>query len=112
MMGTEREAVRRFQSDELLRRCWENDVPVQPVQPMDALYDDSQFIHNGMTQRVTDPELGETTQIGAPFTLEHARGSIKGGQPRVGEHTRNVLAALDLPAALVERLSEAAGIPA
>jgi crotonobetainyl-CoA:carnitine CoA-transferase CaiB-like acyl-CoA transferase len=64
-----------------------------------------------MVQRVVDPELGETTQIGVPFTLDAAPGAIKGGQPRPGEQTREILTELGLPAALVERAAARAQQP-
>jgi crotonobetainyl-CoA:carnitine CoA-transferase CaiB-like acyl-CoA transferase len=94
----EMDAIAAFQRDVLLQACWENDVPAQPVQPMESLYTDAQLNHNGMVRKVVDPDLGETTQIGLPFTLEYAKGSIKSGQPRVGEHTREILAALETAA--------------
>ena len=104
----ERQAILKFTRAELLEQCWTNDIPAQPVQPMDQMYTDPQLIHNGMVQSVVDPGLGETTQIGIPFRLDYAPGSIKGGQPRVGEHTGEILEALDLPADVRERLSVAA----
>ena len=103
----ERKAILKITQADLLEQCWANDIPVQPVQSMDKMYTDPQFIHNDMVQTVVDPELGETTQIGIPFRLDYAPGSIKGGQPRVGEHTGEILDALDLPADLRARLSAA-----
>ena len=97
-------ACKRFTREELLRECWANDVPAQPVQPMDQMYTDPQFMHNGMVQTVTDPELGRTTQIGIPLRLDGAPGSIKGGQPRVGQHTQEILSTLNLSTDVVERL--------
>ena len=50
-----------------------------------------QFVANGMTAIVTDAERGATTQIGVPAVLDRTPGAIQSGQPRVGEHSRDVL---------------------
>jgi crotonobetainyl-CoA:carnitine CoA-transferase CaiB-like acyl-CoA transferase len=107
-MAAEAAAMKKFARAELLPLLWDADVPAQPVQPMSDLYTDEQFRHNGMVQQVIDPDLGETTQIGVPFTLEASHGAIKSGQPRPGEHTREILAGLGLPATLLERTVAAA----
>jgi crotonobetainyl-CoA:carnitine CoA-transferase CaiB-like acyl-CoA transferase len=51
-----------------------------------------QFVANGLAAIVADSELGDTTQVGIPAVLARTPGAIQAGQPRVGEHSREVLA--------------------
>ena len=59
---------------------------------MSEVFDHPQFLANGMAVSVEDPELGATTQVGVPAVLAATPGAVQGGQPRVGEHSRQVLA--------------------
>ncbi len=63
-----------------------------------------QFVANGMSVAVDDPELGPTTQVGVPAVLSRTPGDVRGGQPRVGEHSREVLAEAGYTAAEIDRL--------
>ena len=66
-----------------------------------------QFVANGLAATVEDPELGRTTQIGVPAVLSGTPGGIRGGQPRVGEHSREVLAGAGFSEAEIDGMVEA-----
>ncbi len=55
---------------EWLDELWANDVSVQPVLPMGALYRDAQAHENGYVVTVDDPVLGRTLQPGPPMQLD------------------------------------------
>jgi crotonobetainyl-CoA:carnitine CoA-transferase CaiB-like acyl-CoA transferase len=69
-------------------------VPVVPVQPAWDAYTTPQLVHNGMVVEVDDPDEGRIRMVGIPYTMEKTGSEVKGGQPRVGEHTDEVLAAM------------------
>ncbi len=84
-------AFRARDRDELVEEFHENNLGCEAIVRADQQFAHPQLRANGMVATVDDPELGETTQIGLPFTLEGAPGAIQGPAPRVGEHTRPVL---------------------
>ena len=76
---------------------------------MAEVFGHPQFVANGLAATVEDPELGSTTQVGVPAVLRGTPGGIQGGQPRVGAHSREVLAEAGYAGAEIDRLL-AAGI--
>jgi crotonobetainyl-CoA:carnitine CoA-transferase CaiB-like acyl-CoA transferase len=87
-----REAYRRWPRAELIAAFHEAGLGAEAVVPMADVFSHPQFVANGLAATVTDPELGDTTQVGIPAVLARTPGAIQGGQPRVGEHSREVLA--------------------
>jgi crotonobetainyl-CoA:carnitine CoA-transferase CaiB-like acyl-CoA transferase len=86
-----REAYRRRNCRELVEEFHQAGLGAEAVTPMSAVFSHPQFIANGMVATVEDPELGSTTQVGLPVVLAGTPGAIRGGQPTVGEHSREVL---------------------
>jgi crotonobetainyl-CoA:carnitine CoA-transferase CaiB-like acyl-CoA transferase len=76
----------------------------EPVEPMAEVFAHPQFVANGMAATVDDPELGPTTQVGVPAVLRRTPGAIKGGQPRAGAHSREVLEEAGYSASEIESL--------
>jgi crotonobetainyl-CoA:carnitine CoA-transferase CaiB-like acyl-CoA transferase len=99
-----REAYRRSSRAELVEAFHRAGLGAEAVVPMSEVFSHPQFVANGMAAVVTDAEFGETTQIGVPAVLDRTPGAIQSGQPRVGEHSREVLAAVGYSAAEVDGL--------
>jgi crotonobetainyl-CoA:carnitine CoA-transferase CaiB-like acyl-CoA transferase len=95
-----REAILRVKRDDLLAGWWAGEIPVAPVRHAAEAFDDPQLAHNGMIVEVDDPEHGLTRQAGVTFRLNGApRARVQGPQPRLGQHTGDVLSTLGaLPA--------------
>jgi len=87
-----RAAYLRWPCAELVEAFHEAGLGAEAVTPMSAVFSHPQFVANGMAATVEDPELGSTTQVGLPAVLVGTPGAIRGGQPLVGEHSREVLA--------------------
>jgi crotonobetainyl-CoA:carnitine CoA-transferase CaiB-like acyl-CoA transferase len=89
---------------ELVDAFHEARLGAEPVGPMAEVFAHPQFVANGMAVTVDDPDFGPTTQVGVPAVLSRTPGGVRGGQPRVGEHSREVLAEAGYTAAEIDRL--------
>jgi crotonobetainyl-CoA:carnitine CoA-transferase CaiB-like acyl-CoA transferase len=92
---------------ELVEAFHEARLGAEAVGPMADVFSHPQFVANGMAATVEDPELGPTTQVGVPAVLERTPGAIRGGQPRPGEHSREVLEEAGYPDAEIDRFVRA-----
>ena len=92
---------------ELVDAFHEARLGAEPVGPMAQVFAHPQFVANGMAATVEDPEFGATTQVGLPAVLSRTPGAIRGGQPRVGEHSREVLDDAGYTAAEIDYLFDA-----
>ena len=92
---------------ELVEAFHEARLGAELVGPMAEVFSHPQFVANGMAATVEDPELGPTTQVGVPALLKRTPGAIRGGQPRPGAHSRQVLGEAGYPDAEIDRLLQA-----
>lgn len=99
-----RAAYARRSRPELVEAFHQARLGAEPVIPMSEVFAHPQFVANGMAATVHDPDLGRTTQVGVPAVLSRTPGAIRGGQPRAGEHSREVLAEAGYTAAEIDRL--------
>ncbi len=86
-----REAYLLWSRDDLIATFHEAGLGAEAVVPMADVFSHPQFVANGLAATVVDPELGPTTQVGVPAMFARTPGGIQGAQPRVGEHTHEVL---------------------
>ncbi len=102
-----REAYRERSREELIEAFHEAGLGAEAVAPMAEVFSHPQFVANKMAATVEDHELGRTTQVGVPAVLAATPGAIQGGQPRVGEHSREVLLAAGYTDGEVDAMVEA-----
>lgn len=69
----------------------EGDVAAEPFMTSVEALNHSQVIHNGLVQKVRDPGLGDTRQIGPLFRMDASPPMIQGPAPQPGQHTEEVL---------------------
>ena len=69
----------------------EGDVAAEPFMTSTEALDHPQVIYNGLTQKVKDPVVGDTRQIGPLFRLDATPPRIQGPAPLPGQHTEEVL---------------------
>ncbi|MGH9049153.1 MAG: CoA transferase, partial [Acidimicrobiia bacterium] len=93
MNDARRTAFKRWKRAELVEELQANNHAVEPIITMEEALTDPhpQLDANGMVVEVDDPDLGRLRQIGVPINLLRTPGAIQGPQPRVGEHTEEVL---------------------
>jgi crotonobetainyl-CoA:carnitine CoA-transferase CaiB-like acyl-CoA transferase len=102
-----RDAYRQRSRRELIEEFHDANLGAEAVTPMAEVFSHPQFVANAMAATVEDPELGTTTQVGVPAVLSATPGGIRGGQPTVGAHSREVLAEAGYAESEIDRLVEA-----
>ena len=67
-------------------------VPCGSVRSLDEVLADPQLIARGMIATLDHSSIGEMKTVGLPVKLSATPGSLRSAPPRLGEHTRRVLA--------------------
>ena len=80
------------------RRLEEVDVPYSVVSTLDEVVDDRQMAANGVFPELDDPVLGRVRTVDTPLNVEGYPKVTRAPAPRLGEHTRAILAELGLAA--------------
>jgi formyl-CoA transferase len=88
------------------RALREADVPFSLVATYDDVVKDAQMEANGVFVDIEDPERGRLRTVDTPMHIEGQPKVARGPAPRLGEHTRAILAEMGLPAAEIEALAE------
>ena len=89
---------------EWLERLDEHQVPCAPVLNQRELVDHPQVVANELVELREHPEMGPYRQARPAARFEASPSGIAGHAPRLGEHTREVLADLGLDATRVDAL--------
>ena len=67
-------------------------VKAEPINTVEEAFAHPQVVHNKMKQTVQHPTAGEVNVLRMPLQLSSTPLEIQGPPPRLGEHTREVLA--------------------
>jgi crotonobetainyl-CoA:carnitine CoA-transferase CaiB-like acyl-CoA transferase len=98
------EILRTKKRDEWLAALGEHDVLCAPVYDYAELFADPQVLHNGIVAEQQHPTAGAIKVIGIPVKFSDTPGEVGPAAPRLGEHTREVLAWLGYDAARIDQL--------
>ena len=107
-----RQAYLLWSRQDLIEAFHQAGLGAEAVVPMEDVFSHPQFVANGLAATVVDPELGVTTQVGIPAVLTQTPGAIQGAQPRVGEHSRQVLSEAGYSEKEIEDLVESGAVGA
>ncbi len=72
-----------------------SNVAAEPYLTSEQALDHPQILHNGNVQRLDDPAVGGTRQLGPMVNMRETPGKTKGPAPALGQHTAEVLARLN-----------------
>lgn len=79
-----------------VRELEANDLPFSLISTYDEVVEDAQMKANDVFVELDDPELGQVRTVNSPMHLEQSRKVPARPAPRLGEHTRTVLAEIGL----------------
>jgi crotonobetainyl-CoA:carnitine CoA-transferase CaiB-like acyl-CoA transferase len=85
------EELADFETDELLDRLDEHDVPASDVKNMEQIFANPQVQARGMNESVHHPTAGEVEMAGSPMHFSRTPTEVWGHPPLLGEHTDEVL---------------------
>ena len=98
------EVLRRRTTAEWLQRLDEHQVPCAPVLAQHEIVEHPQVVANELVERRAHPDMGPYRQARPAARFEGSPSGIAGHAPRLGEHTREVLAGLGLDPAEIDTL--------
>ena len=91
-------------SAEWLETCDRLDVPAAPLRSLQDLQSDPHLKTTGFFERIEDPNMGSLTMPASPLRVMDVGACPIRVPPRLGEHTREVLAEAGVSDATVEDL--------
>jgi formyl-CoA transferase len=78
--------------DDVVKRLREANVPVGPINGLDAVFSDPTVRHLGLIAEVDHPTAGRVRAPGIPVRMDGTPPSVRSYPPLLGEHTDEVLA--------------------
>ena len=103
-MRLTQEALRERSNAEWLERFDAFDVPAAPVLTRHEMIRHPQIVENGLIEESEHPEAGPLRQTRPPARFEGTPAEHRRGGPRLGQHTREVLAEAGLTEAEIDAL--------
>ena len=92
---------------DLMAKCDELGLPFAPIAKPEDLFDDPHLNAGGGLVPVTMPHSGIKTKVpGLPVEMNGARLTTRLDIPEVGQHTRELLAALGYDSAAIKRMAD------
>jgi crotonobetainyl-CoA:carnitine CoA-transferase CaiB-like acyl-CoA transferase len=81
-----------------------------PIHEFDEVFEDAQVRHLGLVEEIDQPGYGRARMLAFPCTVSGVRPAVRRPAPRLGEHTQEVLRAVGVDAAEIDRLAATAVI--
>jgi crotonobetainyl-CoA:carnitine CoA-transferase CaiB-like acyl-CoA transferase len=98
-------ALARRTVNEWVERLVAAGIAAGPIYEFDQVFEDAQVKHMGMVREVEQPGVGTVRMLGFPFAVGGTRPQLRRPAPRLGEHTREVLAEIGVDASEIARLT-------
>jgi len=98
------EMIEKYSKNEVLKCCEKAELPFSPIARPEDLFADPQLIAGGSLLETTLPNGDVTHLPRLPFLLHGEGSSLEMNPPKVGEHSRAVLAGAGFGANEIEKL--------
>jgi crotonobetainyl-CoA:carnitine CoA-transferase CaiB-like acyl-CoA transferase len=92
-------------SDDWLPILDDAGIPAGPIRDIREAFEAPAAVATGARVRLSDPVLGPVDQVASPLALTATPASIRRPPPRLGQHSREILAEAGYDAAAIERLA-------
>jgi len=102
--------IKKWSSEEILKRFDDEGVPCAPVIDRSELLDHEQVVANGSINYLNFEGFGEVRQARHPAQFERTPARVSRPAPRLGEHGREILSAAGYTDADIERLIQAGAV--
>ena len=96
--------------DDVVRRLREANVPVGPINGLDAVFADPTVRHLGLIAEVDHPIAGRFRAPGIPVRMDGTPPSVRMHPPLLGEHTDEVLGEIGFTADEIATLRKAGAV--
>jgi crotonobetainyl-CoA:carnitine CoA-transferase CaiB-like acyl-CoA transferase len=98
------DALAQEETEPLMTKLDQHGVPYSRVNNYETLWEDGQVQALGLLEQGSDPDYGDFEIMGLPFSLtDHDRGLTRTA-PRIGEHSREILAEMGYDQQRIEGL--------
>ena len=104
------EEIKKWSSEEILARFDREGVPCAPIIDRSELLAHEQVVANGSIDRLQFEEFGEVRQARHPARFDKTPASVSRPAPRLGEHGREILAAIGYDDEAIESLIKASRV--
>ncbi|MCP5371516.1 MAG: CoA transferase [Hyphomicrobiales bacterium] len=104
------EAMRTRTTADWIATLTELDIPHAPVQSLDDVFHDPHLAAVGMFEELEHPTEGPVVSVRAPYEVRDADQAPDRLAPRLGEHTRQVLAEAGLDPAEIDALVDSGAV--
>ncbi|MCQ6279594.1 CaiB/BaiF CoA-transferase family protein [Bacillus sp. EB600] len=89
-----------------LTRCEKAGVPAGPINTFDEAMKDPHYLERGMIQEIEHPVIGKMKTVGIPTFFSETPGEIRTPAPLLGQHTDQILSALNFSDAEIEQFEK------
>lgn len=79
-------------------------IPCGPIYNMDQVFSDPQVLHREMVKEIDHPTVGKIKVTGIPIKFSETPGEILTAPPVLGQHTKEILAALGYTKEDIEKM--------
>ena len=104
------EEIKKWSSEDILARFDQEGVPCAPIIDRSELLAHEQVVANGSIDRLQFEEFGEVRQARHPARFDKTPASVSRPAPRLGEHGREILAAIGYDDEAIESLIKASRV--
>jgi crotonobetainyl-CoA:carnitine CoA-transferase CaiB-like acyl-CoA transferase len=96
--------IAKYSLQDILSKCEQADLPFSPIAKPEHLFTDEQLLQGNSLLETTLPDGTHTQLPRLPILLNEAGTTLESNPPKVGEHSKEILAGIGLENDMIEKL--------